>query len=107
MTDFFMPAIMANALQMHLLLQRLHVQPEILKKCQDQIQNVVGQSRLPTLDDRQKCVPKERAKYFPISCNCILIHTYTLCIETYGSRRRQGIIEANVLICAQMFQCWF
>lgn len=52
--DFFMPAFIANALQFQYLLQRLYLQPEIMKKCQDEIEMVVGHGRLPTLDDRQK-----------------------------------------------------
>lgn len=54
MTDFFMPGLTSNAIQLQFLLQRLYLQPELWKKCQDQIENVVGQSRLPTIDDRQK-----------------------------------------------------
>lgn len=56
MTDFFMPGLTSNAIQMQFLLQRMYLQPEMWKKCQDEIDNVVGQSRLPTLDDRQKYV---------------------------------------------------
>lgn len=56
MTDFFMPGLTSNAIQLQFLLQRLYLQPEIMKKCQDEIDTVVGQSRLPTLDDRQKYV---------------------------------------------------
>lgn len=51
-----MPALIANALQLQFLLQRFHLQPEILKKCQQEIQTVVGHSRLPTLNDRQQLV---------------------------------------------------
>lgn len=51
-----MPGLTSNAIQLQFLLQRLYLQPEIMKKCQDEIDTVVGQSRLPTLDDRQKCV---------------------------------------------------
>lgn len=57
MTDFFMPGLTSNAVQLQFLLQRLYLQPEILKKCQNEIDTVVGQSRFPTLDDRQKYVP--------------------------------------------------
>lgn len=52
--DFFLPALVVTAVQFQFLLQRFHLQPEILKKCQDEIENVVGHGRLPTLDDRPK-----------------------------------------------------
>lgn len=54
MTDFFMPAFGADAIQFQFLLQRFYLQPEILKKCQNEIDRVVGHGRLPTLNDRQK-----------------------------------------------------
>lgn len=56
MADFFMPAFVATNSQFQFLLQRLYLQPEILKKCQDEIDKVVGYGRLPTLNDRQKWV---------------------------------------------------
>lgn len=52
--DIFNPALNANAITMQFLLQRLHFNPEILKKCQMEIDGVVGQGRLPTLSDRIK-----------------------------------------------------
>lgn len=54
MADFFMPAFVATNSQFQFFLQRLYLQPEILKKCQDEIDKVVGYGRLPTLNDRQK-----------------------------------------------------
>lgn len=54
MSDLFMPSFIANAVQLQFLLQRFHLQPEILKKCQNEIEKVVGHSRLPTLNDRSK-----------------------------------------------------
>ncbi|XP_031625482.1 probable cytochrome P450 304a1 [Contarinia nasturtii] len=51
--DLFLPALLANAIQTQFLLQRFYLQPEILKKCQNEIDTVVGNSRLPTLNDRQ------------------------------------------------------
>lgn len=56
MSDIFMPALVANSIQLQFILQRFYFQPEILQKCQNEIDRVVGQSRLPTLDDRQKYV---------------------------------------------------
>lgn len=56
MSDFFIPALIANSLQLQFLLQRFHLQPEILKKCQDEVEKVVGHCRLPTLNDRQKWI---------------------------------------------------
>lgn len=54
MADFFIPALVANAVQMQFLLQRFYLQPEILEKCQHEIEKVVGHGRLPTLNDRQE-----------------------------------------------------
>lgn len=52
--DLLVPALIAGPLQIGFLLQRLHLQPEILRRCQQEIDSVVGDSRLPTLDDRVK-----------------------------------------------------
>lgn len=52
--DFFLPTFIANSVTLQFLLQRLYLQPEILRRCQDEIDEVVGQSRLPNLDDRVK-----------------------------------------------------
>lgn len=54
MTDLFMPTLVSNAIQIQFLLQHFYEQPDILKKCQIEIDNVVGHGRLPTLNDRQK-----------------------------------------------------
>lgn len=52
--DLILPTLTANSLQLQFLLQRLYLQPEILKRCQEEIDRVVGGSRLPTLNDRVK-----------------------------------------------------
>ena len=52
--DLLVPGLIAGPLQLAFLLQRLHLQPEILRRCQQEIDTVVGDSRLPTLDDRVK-----------------------------------------------------
>lgn len=52
--DLILPTLTANSLQLQFLLQRLYLQPEILKRCQEEIDRVVGDSRLPTLNDRVK-----------------------------------------------------
>lgn len=52
--DFIIPALNANALQLSFLLQRFYLQPEILRRCQQEIDTVIGDSRLATLDDRVK-----------------------------------------------------
>lgn len=52
--DLFFPSFVAITTQLQFLLQRFCLQPEILKKCQSEIDEVVGNSRLPTLDDRIK-----------------------------------------------------
>lgn len=50
--DLMLPALNASALQLAFLLQRFYLQPEILRRCQQEIDTVIGGSRLPTLDDR-------------------------------------------------------
>lgn len=52
--DFYIPTLIANAVTFQSLLQRFYLQPEILRHCQKEIDDVVGQSRLPKLDDRVK-----------------------------------------------------
>lgn len=52
--DLFLPSFVANAITLQFLLQRFHMQPEILRRCQNEIDEVVGQNRLPNLDDRIK-----------------------------------------------------
>uniref|UniRef100_A0A336KPI1 ubiquitinyl hydrolase 1 n=1 Tax=Culicoides sonorensis TaxID=179676 RepID=A0A336KPI1_CULSO len=50
--DFFIPSITAIAAQIALLFQVSIAQPEIAHKIQSEIERVVGNGRLPTLDDR-------------------------------------------------------
>lgn len=50
--DMFIPALNATSLTIQFLWQRFHFQPDILHKCQSEIDRVVGQGRLPTLNDR-------------------------------------------------------
>ncbi|GAB0087452.1 Cytochrome P450 [Sergentomyia squamirostris] len=50
--DFIFPAITVVPATLALLFQRLLLQPEILKKMQKEIDEVVGSGRLPELDDR-------------------------------------------------------
>lgn len=59
MVDLLFATFVADATQMQFLLQRFCLQPEILEKCQNEIDRVVGHSRLPTLDDRMKLVKLE------------------------------------------------
>lgn len=54
--DFILPSLNAISVTLQFLLQRFQLQPEILKKCQNEIDQVVGQGRLPSLDDRIKWV---------------------------------------------------
>lgn len=54
--DFFLPSLNAISVTLQFLLHRFLLQPEILKKCQDEIDQVVGQGRLPSLNDRIKWV---------------------------------------------------
>lgn len=50
--DIMVPSFVANSLQLQFIMQRFYLQPEILKKCQNEVDRVVGHSRLPTLNDR-------------------------------------------------------
>ncbi|KXJ73478.1 hypothetical protein RP20_CCG015763 [Aedes albopictus] len=50
--DFFFPAISGATTQMALLLERLLWHPEVVQKMQAEIDDVVGNGRLPSLDDR-------------------------------------------------------
>lgn len=52
--DFFVPPLAAIAIQLQFLIQRFYIQPEVLWKCQAEIDKVVGQGRLPSLGDRVK-----------------------------------------------------
>lgn len=64
LVDLFLPTLGSNATQIQFLLQHLYLQPEILKKCQDEMDMVVGHGRLPTLNDRQKYIHIESIPQF-------------------------------------------
>nr|ARG41840.1 cytochrome P450 CYP304A1 [Bactrocera dorsalis] len=51
--DFAFPAFTALGVQMTFLLQHLLLQPEVMKRIQAEIDEVVGRGRLPTLEDRK------------------------------------------------------
>lgn len=50
--DFIAPPVTANSTAAMQILQILIERPVIMKKVQNEIDNIVGQGRLPTLDDR-------------------------------------------------------
>lgn len=52
--DMFLPSFSATSTTLQFLIQRFHLQPEIYRKCQDEIDKVIGHDRLPRLDDRIK-----------------------------------------------------
>ncbi|ETN61335.1 cytochrome P450 4c21 [Anopheles darlingi] len=52
LVDFFFPAISGATTQLALLLERLLLNPHVITRMQQEIDQVVGQGRLPTLDDR-------------------------------------------------------
>lgn len=52
--DFSFPALSAVNTVVTFLIQQICIQPEIQKKIQNEIDKVVGQGRMPTLDDRIK-----------------------------------------------------
>jgi hypothetical protein len=51
-TDFLFPSISAIQTQVSFLLRFLMYNEKVMKKIQDEIENVVGSGRLPELDDR-------------------------------------------------------
>lgn len=52
--DFMFPSITAIGITISHALLRLVQQPELIKRCQNEIDDIVGHGRLPTLDDRIK-----------------------------------------------------
>ena len=52
--DFAFPAVIAVALTTTQLVQRLHLRPDIVKKIQKEIDDVVGTGALPKLDHRSE-----------------------------------------------------
>ncbi|XP_058811722.1 probable cytochrome P450 304a1 [Topomyia yanbarensis] len=50
--DFFFPAISGATTQIALLMERLLLHPEVLNRMQAEIEDVVGNGRLPSLNDR-------------------------------------------------------
>lgn len=52
--DFAFPALTALSTTVTFLIQQICHEPEVQRKIQDEIDHVVGQGRLPTLDDRIK-----------------------------------------------------
>lgn len=52
--DCFFPAVTTVPSTVSMLVQRIIVQPEIQTKMQEEIDRVVGQGRMPMLDDRVK-----------------------------------------------------
>ena len=51
-TDFLFPSLSAIQTQVSFLLRFLVHNEKVMKKIQDEIENVVGSGRLPELDDR-------------------------------------------------------
>lgn len=52
--DFLTPSLVANSVAVTQVLQVLCKFPEVQKRIQDEIDNVVGQGTMPCLDDRVK-----------------------------------------------------
>lgn len=57
--DFLTPSLVANSVIATQVLQAMCKFPDVQKKVQDEIDNVVGQGCLPRLDDRLKYVNSE------------------------------------------------
>lgn len=54
MADFIFPVVSAIPGTLSFVIRRMIWNPEVLLKCQKEIDDVVGRGRLPTLDDRIK-----------------------------------------------------
>ncbi|XP_052891353.1 probable cytochrome P450 304a1 [Anopheles moucheti] len=52
LADFLLPATSGTAVQLSMLIERLLLNPDVLKRMQQEIDDVVDRDRLPTLDDR-------------------------------------------------------
>lgn len=52
--DFAFPPLSALSVTVSFLFQQIVAEPEIQTKIQNEIENIVGNGRLPTLDDRIK-----------------------------------------------------
>ncbi|XP_050072237.1 probable cytochrome P450 304a1 [Anopheles maculipalpis] len=52
LADFILPATSGVAVQLSMILERLLLNPEVAKRMQQEIDDVVDSDRLPTLDDR-------------------------------------------------------
>ena len=55
LTDFAFPAITTMGTQISFLVQYLLLYPDVQKRIQQELDNVVGSGRLPTLEDRKFC----------------------------------------------------
>lgn len=53
-TDFAFPPLSALSVTIAFLFQQIYIEPDVQKKIQMEIDSVVGNGRLPTLDDRIK-----------------------------------------------------
>lgn len=54
--DFFMPVSVSTPIVVAFFLRQMILNPQMKSRIQNEIDNVVGRSRLPTLDDRNKYV---------------------------------------------------
>lgn len=54
--DFFMPVSVSTPIVVAFYLRQMILYPHMKERVQDEIDKVVGRSRLPTLDDRNKYV---------------------------------------------------
>ncbi|KXJ77750.1 hypothetical protein RP20_CCG006637 [Aedes albopictus] len=50
--DMLLPTLSGSAIQLSMLLERMLMNPHVARKVQQELDEVVGQGRLPTLDDR-------------------------------------------------------
>lgn len=50
--DMLLPTLSGSAIQLSMLLERMLLNPHVARKVQQELDEVVGQGRLPTLDDR-------------------------------------------------------
>lgn len=72
-TDFFMPTSVSTPMVVAFFLRQMIFNPQMKRRIQDEIENVVGRSRLPTLDDRNKYVTNQLFNLINLKLKCIRV----------------------------------
>lgn len=54
--DFMVPGIVGIPILMGFAIEKLLLNPAVERKCQAEIDEIIGRTRLPTLDDRKRYI---------------------------------------------------